>query len=214
MACASARMPRPDVFSERKSSSMMTMGKRNFIVVLQPCGSGPWGKGTSGWEPNGGKAGAKCTEIMWQRREFWLGLLSQNVAQARHNHRPGPERLSWVPFVLETGALMSDSTCVVAAGGRQLVALELFTGHVLPAHAGHRHGRRQRSPRTWALSEHHDTAHCCGTRRVGRGGRLCHFIKKTHGRATRPCARCAASTSMWGKCCRSTSWHARWHRAA
>jgi hypothetical protein len=28
---ASARMPRPEVFSERKSSSMMTMGKRNFM---------------------------------------------------------------------------------------------------------------------------------------------------------------------------------------
>src|SRR4051794_16213245 len=31
MASASARMPRPDVFSERKSSSMMTIGKRNFM---------------------------------------------------------------------------------------------------------------------------------------------------------------------------------------
>ena len=31
---ASARMPRPDVFSERKSSSMMTMGKRNFMRAL------------------------------------------------------------------------------------------------------------------------------------------------------------------------------------
>ncbi len=34
IAAASARMPRPDVFSERKSSSMMTMGKRNFIQLL------------------------------------------------------------------------------------------------------------------------------------------------------------------------------------
>src|SRR5438034_193109 len=31
MALASARIPRPEAFSERKSSSMMTMGKRNFI---------------------------------------------------------------------------------------------------------------------------------------------------------------------------------------
>src|SRR3990172_9704862 len=31
IALARARMPRPLVFSERKSSSMMTMGKRNFI---------------------------------------------------------------------------------------------------------------------------------------------------------------------------------------
>jgi hypothetical protein len=27
-------MPRPEVFSERKSSSMMTMGKRNFMLAL------------------------------------------------------------------------------------------------------------------------------------------------------------------------------------
>jgi hypothetical protein len=33
IALASARMPRPEVFSERKSSSMMTMGKRNFMVT-------------------------------------------------------------------------------------------------------------------------------------------------------------------------------------
>ena len=33
IAAASARMPSPDVFSERKSSSMMTIGKRNFIGV-------------------------------------------------------------------------------------------------------------------------------------------------------------------------------------
>src|SRR5450830_2095978 len=31
IASARARMPRPDVFSERKSSSMMTIGKRNFM---------------------------------------------------------------------------------------------------------------------------------------------------------------------------------------
>ena len=31
IALASARMPSPEVFSERKSSSMMTMGKRNFM---------------------------------------------------------------------------------------------------------------------------------------------------------------------------------------
>src|SRR3569623_699132 len=31
IASAKARMPRPEVFSERKSSSMMTMGKRNFM---------------------------------------------------------------------------------------------------------------------------------------------------------------------------------------
>jgi hypothetical protein len=27
-------MPKPEVFSERKSSSMMTMGKRNFMLAL------------------------------------------------------------------------------------------------------------------------------------------------------------------------------------
>src|SRR5512133_4019 len=32
MASASARMPRPDAFSERKSSSMMMMGNRNFML--------------------------------------------------------------------------------------------------------------------------------------------------------------------------------------
>jgi hypothetical protein len=31
MASARARMPEPEVFSERKSSSMMMTGKRNFI---------------------------------------------------------------------------------------------------------------------------------------------------------------------------------------
>jgi hypothetical protein len=32
MACAKALIPRPEVFSERKSSSMMMMGKRNFMA--------------------------------------------------------------------------------------------------------------------------------------------------------------------------------------
>src|SRR5438045_2202293 len=35
IADASARTPRPDAFSERKSSSMMTIGKRNFIGYLR-----------------------------------------------------------------------------------------------------------------------------------------------------------------------------------
>jgi hypothetical protein len=35
MACAKARMPKPEVFSERKSSSMMIMGKRNFMAGRQ-----------------------------------------------------------------------------------------------------------------------------------------------------------------------------------
>src|SRR5699024_2414785 len=33
-ASASPRIPKPDEFSERKSSSMMTMGKRNFMDGL------------------------------------------------------------------------------------------------------------------------------------------------------------------------------------
>ena len=37
IASASARMPRPDAFSERKSSSMMTTGKRNFMQRLPQC---------------------------------------------------------------------------------------------------------------------------------------------------------------------------------
>src|SRR5579862_319207 len=45
MAAASARMPRPDAFSERKSSSMMTMGKRNFM------GQHSWDKGLAGAPP-------------------------------------------------------------------------------------------------------------------------------------------------------------------
>jgi hypothetical protein len=45
-------MPRPDVFSERKSSSMMTMGKRNFMHVSKKA-SRPWqicrgGQGATG----------------------------------------------------------------------------------------------------------------------------------------------------------------------
>src|SRR5437867_301896 len=35
MAAASARMPRPEAFSERKSSSMITRGKRNFMGRFQ-----------------------------------------------------------------------------------------------------------------------------------------------------------------------------------
>jgi hypothetical protein len=34
IALASARMPRPEVFSERKSSSMMMMGKWKRILVV------------------------------------------------------------------------------------------------------------------------------------------------------------------------------------
>src|ERR1700687_3926916 len=39
IAAASARRPSPEVFSERKSSSMMTTGKRNFMDAVQcrPC---------------------------------------------------------------------------------------------------------------------------------------------------------------------------------
>ncbi len=34
IAPASARMPSPEAFSERKSSSMTTTGKRNFIAEV------------------------------------------------------------------------------------------------------------------------------------------------------------------------------------
>ena len=43
IASASARMPRPEVFSERKSSSMMTMGKRNFMAASILVGGGAGG---------------------------------------------------------------------------------------------------------------------------------------------------------------------------
>jgi hypothetical protein len=44
-------MPSPEVFSERKSSSMMTMGKRNFMDAP----GAPHGPG--GGEPQKNKAG-------------------------------------------------------------------------------------------------------------------------------------------------------------
>jgi hypothetical protein len=50
MACARARMPKPEVFSERKSSSMMTMGKRNFM-------------GTPARRAKLIKTGAKCKDL-------------------------------------------------------------------------------------------------------------------------------------------------------
>ena len=49
IASASARMPSRDVFSERKSSSMMTMGKRNFMAVRPVClGGTKFARGPSG----------------------------------------------------------------------------------------------------------------------------------------------------------------------
>src|SRR5262245_48171466 len=55
IALASARMPSPEAFSERKSSSMMTMGKRNFMRAF--------GEGKRKW-------GALCARSrrMWGRR--------------------------------------------------------------------------------------------------------------------------------------------------
>ena len=61
-------MPRPDVFSERKSSSMMTMGKRNFM------GPGPVQSRIScaNAGPRGaGRARAMSAAAGMERRELW-----------------------------------------------------------------------------------------------------------------------------------------------
>ena len=56
IADASARMPSPEVFSERKSSSMMTMGKRKRSMARGPRVVRAWRTGNdvgTGREPGG-----------------------------------------------------------------------------------------------------------------------------------------------------------------
>jgi hypothetical protein len=108
MACASARMPKPDVFSERKSSSMMTMGNESAASASL----------------ESAKKSAKC------RADSTLDTLPQAAPREGDDLDWNPPTLWW----LAPGALVAAE---LATGTFYLlmVALGCAAG-ALAAHAG------------------------------------------------------------------------------
>src|SRR5471030_3015120 len=102
IAFASARMPRPLVFSERKSSSMMTMGKRNFMQFSEfrnKVGPAPQASDASwfqaskckrantGQRQNAGARSTKRSSAGWHSG-MWnmLFIVRENPGQFRANY--------------------------------------------------------------------------------------------------------------------------------
>ena len=97
IASASARMPRPDVFSERKSSSMMTMGKRNFIGALVCRRGPPERRGL--YAPQRGKHPGLPSQRKGRRPWTIRATSSATAATCPHADWPGGARIA-VQFVL------------------------------------------------------------------------------------------------------------------